>query len=423
VCSVANLSRLMNFSSTTDPDSSWSPAIMPTQTSVAASPTLFCFEDILQIFFADFSNQLLSISTKDLTTFTADCPLNNSDRTNSCITAVRVNQTPFIFWLDPAGNVKISRWNLFSVGQPVNTFSNTVSRNRPSIAYYNNELWMAWTSSSSAQIILASSTTGTTFSQGTAIPNVISNTPPTLVAFKGKLYIFYCTDLMMVTSTTDGTTFTTPKSLYNVSVVPSACVFQDTLYLAFINTGSDYPYVTWATSPDGSNYTYKGSVNNEQIRFLVPVSITVFLNKLYIAYTPQNTGSIKLVTSDDGNKWSAARPVNNIDTAVVSGPTLQTLLGRIYVFFIQNLNQIYVTRSLDGVNFAAAARMNDFDTAPDVDAAYFNDRMWVSWVNNNRNIRQTSTPVLLEDILNLSSNIKYGYVIMFPVASLYMLLL
>ena len=74
-----------------------------------------------------------------------------------------VNQIPYIFWLDPAGNMKsmfflnleiallttfffvlfpllVSRWNLFSVGQPVNTFSNTVSHNRPSIAYYNNEL-------------------------------------------------------------------------------------------------------------------------------------------------------------------------------------------------------------------------------------------------------------------------------------------
>ena len=84
-------------------------------------------------------------------------------------------------------------------------------------------------------------------------------------------------------------------------MAPSLTVFNNKLWVAFIadNAGND---VLVCSSPDGQNWS--GNTQIGQTSKLAP-SLTVFNNKLWVAFIANNAGNDVLVcSSPDGQNWS-----------------------------------------------------------------------------------------------------------------------
>jgi hypothetical protein len=73
------------------------------------------------------------------------------------------------------------------------------------------------------------------------------------------------------------------------------------------------------------------------------------------------------------------RPLNNVDRlSSQKRPAAIVFQGRIYVFFSNSSLQLCYTSSVDGVTFPTAIALN-YSASHDVEAAIFNNKMYVSY--------------------------------------------
>lgn len=180
----------------------------------------------------------------------------------------------------------------------------------PSAAYFNGNLFVAFTDATTNEIAIAESTdNGETFSNPELIPGTTMPTgdDPVIASFNGKLFVAYecasCStvNLIYMTYTTDGTDFVTPymASTSGFAIrgyAPAMTVFDNQLWLAWISSatpGDSGGYaVEYSNSDDG--ITWPGSASAGTDGWLVPPTLMAYDDTLYIAESQPGTNDLVL---------------------------------------------------------------------------------------------------------------------------------
>ena len=200
------------------------------------------------------------------------------------------------------------------------------SSSGPSLAVFNNKLFVAFNSSVGASdVLVCSSADGTNWS-----PNVVAAPKglyrPALAVFQDKLWLAYLyqannggTGALVIYSSTDGVSWTKANQPANLAVSggswesPSLTVYNGTLYMALcggsgasLSNGNQnvYSKVMVSSSANGANWSVP--VDTGQTSSEAP-TIGVLDNKLYVSYVAANASNTLLcTTSSNGTSWSGA---------------------------------------------------------------------------------------------------------------------
>jgi hypothetical protein len=206
------------------------------------------------------------------------------------------------------------------------------------LAVYNNTLYMAYVASDGSQLMIASSSDGTTWSDGIPVPNIkTAEKTPSLAVYNNKLYVAFIadggSDIVFIASY-DGTNWSGASQVSNSSVTqysgtaPSLAAFNNKLYVAFLADNSSGDVLI--ASYDGANWS--NDTNTGQVSQAAP-TLTVFQDQLYIAFADNGLNDHLLyASSSDGTNWSASTWVPNQYTHKT--PALAVLNSKLYITFI-----------------------------------------------------------------------------------------
>jgi hypothetical protein len=154
-------------------------------------------------------------------------------------------------------------------------------------------------------ILMCTTADGTIWSSAADIQQS-SQFAPSLAFFENRLYVAFIANNsgngVLVCSTADGTTWTDNTSINQASKFrPSLAVFNNRLYVAFISNDSNNGVLVCSTA-DGVSWTDNTSIN--QSSQFAP-SLAVFNNRLYVAFIANNSGNGVLICSTaDGATWT-----------------------------------------------------------------------------------------------------------------------
>jgi hypothetical protein len=167
----------------------------------------------------------------------------------------------------------------------------------------SNYLWTSFVANT--DILVCSTADGTNWSNAAAIQQS-SKFAPSLAVFNDRLYVAFVANNpgngVLVCSTADGTSWTDNTNIQQASkFAPSLAVFNNRLYVAFIANNSGNAVLVCST-PDGTNWT--DNTNIQQTSQFAP-SLGVFNNRLYVAFIANNPGNGVLVCSTaNGTNWT-----------------------------------------------------------------------------------------------------------------------
>jgi hypothetical protein len=287
-----------------------------------------------------------------------------------------------------------------------------------SSAVFNNEIYVAFQSNGGNYLWISKSSDGVNYTDpGTAYKNILMKYAPSIATFNDKLYIAYTTPSggINVISSSDGINFSTPVSPYVPSGIgtevaatspPTLVVFNGDLYvfweINYVNTNSGEAvndnFTMSAETYNGTDWIqgngYGCNINaNQDPSILRPmrgsaVGAAVFNDSLYIATqlgNPEINGSNELLvcsTSSGLTYYPAINPGSGISATVFD--------GSLYLAFKHNQgdNNLEITGTSDGQNFTtpvtsySATRIYGLnEIAPSI--VSFNGEMYVFTTSNN----------------------------------------
>jgi hypothetical protein len=180
--------------------------------------------------------------------------------------------------------------SLFAAGAVVQPAAAVVisqtTQQMPSLATFNGKLYLAWAGTDSAHHLnVAASTNGTTFGAPSVSSNwAASDTGPAITAFNGKLYIVWAGggNNLNIASSSDGVNFGNQSfvSTLTSTCTPALAASATTLYLAYcINLEN----VLVTSSTDGTTWTTPVSPPGDASHY--SPAIAVFGNEVVFAFT------------------------------------------------------------------------------------------------------------------------------------------
>jgi hypothetical protein len=187
----------------------------------------------------------------------------------------------------------------WSDGIPV---SDVQSSTTPSLAVFNNQLYVADVANDgSGRVVINSSSDGINWSRPILVSNSsstqYSDTAPSLAVYNNKLYVAFVAhngsgDVLIASY--DGTGWSNDTKINQGSqAAPALTVFQNELFLAFADNGKN-DHLLYVSS-DGTNWSADTWVPN-QYTHDTP-AIAVLNNKLYIAFLSNNNSGDLLIVS------------------------------------------------------------------------------------------------------------------------------
>ncbi|HUY81546.1 MAG TPA: hypothetical protein VMU92_07475 [Acidobacteriaceae bacterium] len=212
----------------------------------------------------------------------------------------------------------------------------------PAIAVFNNELYAAWVDNHGV-VTFASSTDGVNFTNvnaGCSSGSLLSARNPSLAVFNGDLYLAFSTNSTLAVCRITSSNQTTVTDYPNIALglPPALGVFNNTLYVAYIDTTSSH-YIYLAESTNGVNFTVSNAATSNHTT--TQCSLAVHNGILYIGYRQNSSGNRFYYTySGDGVTFSGPIEVNWTmgGSPALAVPTLQypSLSGHIFNVFGQN---------------------------------------------------------------------------------------
>ncbi len=185
-----------------------------------------------------------------------------------------------LFCSSPDGSNWGSDYQLSSFWAPETFFESPPAQYSPlapASAFFNNEIFIAWTGSGNSQVVVCSAPS---FS-----PSFWGQWPEQFLQNQAAAP-------EPVQQTAIGQTSKTG---------PSLAVFNNRLYVAFVGTDASQPVLVCSTA-DGvnwSNYTATGQYSH------VAPSLAAYNNRLYVAYVADDgTGNLYVTSSADGANWA-----------------------------------------------------------------------------------------------------------------------
>jgi hypothetical protein len=192
---------------------------------------------------------------------------------------------------------------------------------------------------------------------------------------------------LYVTTSADGSRFTTPATGYGgilMGSAPALAVFGGQLYVAFrANDAGHALYVS--SSADGVNFG-SPAVGYEGILLGSAPAMTVFGDRLFIAFRANDQGNILYVTSSQDGRNFTTPAVGYPGIAMGGAPALAVFNGKLFAAFQANdpSQALYVTSSADGTNFTSPAiGYPGISIGSDPAMAFFNGRLYVAFQAND----------------------------------------
>jgi hypothetical protein len=229
------------------------------------------------------------------------------------------------------------------------------SKAAPSLAFFNDRLWVAFTSDKCLNRVLVCSTAdGQNWSDSSRIPGQASQTGPSLAVFQNRLWVAFVannsSNQLLICSLRMARNGPATQAS---QTAPSLAVFLDRLWLAFVaNDGSNRVLV--CSSADGQTWTDPISVHG-QLSKTAPALAAFFppndVEKLLVAFVANNnTNSLLVSSSTDGQTWTGDTGV--FAEASQTAPSL-AYRNTIDIVFIANndTNELLYCRSSDGLTW------------------------------------------------------------------------
>jgi hypothetical protein len=234
---------------------------------------------------------------------------------------------------------------LFAAGAVVQPAAAVVlsqtTQQMPSLATFNNQLYLAWAGTDSAHHLnVAASSNGTTFGAPSVSANwAASDTGPAITAFNNRLYIVWAQsgNQLNIASSGDGVNFSSPSfvSTFTSSCSPALTASATVLYLAWCPGPVGGSTVVVSTSTDG--LTWSAFTQPNQIGTASTPALAVYNSELVLAFTALPSFSATLVYSAPAT--SSLPPVGSwtgnqgatIGGNSNGGPGLAALNGSLYM--------------------------------------------------------------------------------------------
>jgi hypothetical protein len=223
-------------------------ALMDTQNGTSIAPVLAVYNNTLYlVYVADYSYQLMIASSSDGTKWSTPTPVPNVYIEKTPSLAVYNNQL-YVAYVGPKtdGKMYINSYNGANWSGAIQVSSPTVtqySATSPSLAAFNNKLYIAYATSNGN--VLYASYDGTGWSNGTSTGQITQSTP-TLTVFNNEIYIAFAdngnNDHLIYIS---GNGITWPASTWvpdqYTKKTPAMAVFNGKLCIVFFanNTSRD----------------------------------------------------------------------------------------------------------------------------------------------------------------------------------------
>jgi len=233
-----------------------------------------------------------------------------------------------------------------------------VSSRAPALAVWNDTLYLAFVTNNSG-ILLLSSQDGKTWTKD--LIRQASSQAPALAVWNNTLYLAFvandiATNTLLLVSSRDGKTWTDNQPIqYNsgnsftnllpqVSLqAPALAVWNDTLYLAFVDEGI-HNNLLLVASRDGKTWTDNQPIQYNSGNFftnLLPQvslqapALAVWNDTLYLAFV-NNDSSILLASSRDGKTWTDNQPIGDVGFASSQAPALAAWNNTLHLAFVDN---------------------------------------------------------------------------------------
>ncbi len=255
--------------------------------------------------------------------------------------------------------------------QPADLQANDFMGSKPSMAYFNNALFVGFRSDDSRnQLFVTSTAFGQPYSAATGYANIHMGSAPALAVFNHQLFVGFkandSSNEFFITSSTTGGNFPTATGYSNLLMgsAPSLIAFNHQLILAFQANDSSHS-LQIAASNDGVTWPRATGISNVNIGGTP--ALAVFNHKLYVAFRANDASNdLWFASSADGITFTS-QLLSSQSMGANSSPALVVSNGVLYCIYSANdgANEMLVTASNDGSTWQGPA-------------AYLNARMGAS---------------------------------------------
>jgi hypothetical protein len=210
----------------------------------------------------------------------------------------------------------------------------------PALAVFNNRLYMVYVPDESYQMMITSSSDGSTWSKGFPVPNDSTRDTPALAVYNNRLYVAFVDmhfhgsrDTILMIDSFDGTNWSGSSQVSNASVAqysrtaPALAVYSGHLYIAFVsaNSSNDVLFASY----DGTSWS--NDINTGQVTQAgAAITLTVFNDSLYMAFPDNGKNDHLLYMSGVGTSIWVPDQYTHLAAAMA------VLNGKLYIAYIAN---------------------------------------------------------------------------------------
>ena len=326
-------------------------------------------------------------------------------------------------WLADNGSIKLADisgdngfvidGDLYSVPFPEIYNTSDQSSTAPALINNNGTLYLAYigTGTNNTQIYFTTSqNNGQTWSSPIELPSgMITSSSPSLAFYNNTLYLAYVgeTQQLNITYSTDnGQTW---SSQYTISQSSSAgvslTVYQNQLLAVFVaaNSTSTIHYVysdnpqsssSWSTNYSVANPSDSGTTQTAS----TAIAATVLNDSLYLGYRGGTVGDANnyYVTSTNTQtlnnlSWEVSK-LSGI-TSPNTAPSLTNNGNNLYFTYADTSNDIYYLTSTNGSNWSTPVSVSNQTTSSTPSATVFGNLLYLGYAGENTNINIYVTPL------------------------------
>ncbi|HEX7152854.1 MAG TPA: hypothetical protein VF618_15300 [Thermoanaerobaculia bacterium] len=257
-------------------------------------------------------------------------------------------------------------WNAWSEQTDITSQNDAKSSDKPALAVYNGQLWMAYRGASSSTLYSAPFN-GTSWQAQVDITSqngAKSSYGPGLAAYGGKLWAAYRGDGSgnIYASAYDGSkwgdqTKVTDKNDAKTSRGPALCEYNGRLYMVYRGESSGTMYLA---SFDGTNWSAQTNITDKNsAKTSETPGLAVFNGLLYVVYRGEASSTLWSFTTD-GTNYSGQTEITSInDAKSSSGPRIGVLGNLLWMVFRgENSSTIY-SCAFDGTTWLPQTNVTD----------------------------------------------------------------
>ena len=266
-----------------------------------------------------------------------------------------------LYCSSPDGNNWGSDYQLSSYWAPATFFQTPPAQNSPlapASAFFNNQIFIAWTGSGDSQVVLCSA-------------------PAFSIGFWGQWPEQFLQNQAAAPEPPIEQTAIGQTSRF----APSLAVGNGQLWAGFVgNDEANENPVLLCSSSDGVNWSPNSFIHQFS---QTAVAMATFGNRFYVAGISTDGDNAVLVSSVDfGQPWTGPKSIGHFSRFA---PSLAVFGNQLYAAFVGLDNQLYVASTANGVNWTPGHTPVHQWSQAAPSLTVFNGRLYVAFVGTNAN--------------------------------------